>query len=113
MTVRIERQEAVTTVIIDRPAARNAIDPATAHALAEAFRAFDADPASGTVGQELFAYVPSAVYYKLSRLTGQNYGHRYYVDGTPAVADVFVNGQWRTSSSARSALVDRACSPST
>jgi type IV pilus assembly protein PilY1 len=58
--------------------------------------AFDADPASGTVGQELFAYVPSAVYYKLSRLTGQNYGHRYYVDGTPAVADVFVNGQWRT-----------------
>jgi AcrR family transcriptional regulator len=37
VTVRIERQGAVTTVIIDRPAARNAIDRATAQALAEAF----------------------------------------------------------------------------
>ena len=45
MTVRIERQGAVTTVIIDRPAARNAIARATAQALAEAFRDFDADPA--------------------------------------------------------------------
>lgn len=43
MSVLIERQGAVTTVIIDRPAARNAIDPATAHALANAFREFDAD----------------------------------------------------------------------
>lgn len=45
MTVHVERQGAVTTVVIDRPAARNAIDRATAQALAEAFRAFDADPA--------------------------------------------------------------------
>ena len=45
MTVHIERQGAVTTVVIDRPQARNAIDRATANALAEAFRAFDADPA--------------------------------------------------------------------
>ena len=35
MNLRIERQGAVTTVIIDRPAARNAIDRATAQALAE------------------------------------------------------------------------------
>ena len=46
MSVRIEKQGAVTTVIIDRPAARNAIDRATATALANAFRAFDADPAA-------------------------------------------------------------------
>ncbi len=46
MSIRIERQDAVTTVIIDRPAARNAIDRATAEALADAFRAFDADPAA-------------------------------------------------------------------
>ncbi len=45
MTVRIERRGAVTTVIIDRPATRNAIDRATAQALADAFRDFDADPA--------------------------------------------------------------------
>ncbi len=44
MTVRIERRAAVTTVVIDRPAARNAIDRATAEALARAFREFDADP---------------------------------------------------------------------
>ncbi len=41
--VRVERSGAVTTVILDRPAARNAVDRATAEALADAFRAFDAD----------------------------------------------------------------------
>ena len=45
MTVHVERTGAVTTVVIDRPAARNAIDRATAQALADAFRDFDADPA--------------------------------------------------------------------
>jgi enoyl-CoA hydratase len=35
----------VTTVTLDRPEARNAVDRATAETLAEAFRAFDADPA--------------------------------------------------------------------
>jgi enoyl-CoA hydratase len=41
--VRVERQGPVVTVILDRPAARNAVDRATAQALADAFRAFDAD----------------------------------------------------------------------
>jgi enoyl-CoA hydratase len=45
VTVHVERKGAVTTVVIDRPAARNAIDRATAQALADAFRDFDADPA--------------------------------------------------------------------
>ena len=44
MSVHVERNGAVTTVIIDRPAARNAIDRSTANLLAQAFRAFDADP---------------------------------------------------------------------
>jgi enoyl-CoA hydratase len=43
MTVRTERSGAVWTVVIDRPAARNAVDGATAEALADAFRAFEAD----------------------------------------------------------------------
>ncbi len=43
MPVRVERSGAVTTVILDRPAVRNAIDRSTAEALADAFRAFDAD----------------------------------------------------------------------
>jgi enoyl-CoA hydratase len=46
MTVRIEHSgpgNAVWTVLIDRPDARNAVDGPTARALADAFRAFDAD----------------------------------------------------------------------
>jgi enoyl-CoA hydratase len=43
VSVRVERDGAVTTVIIDRPEVRNAVDGPTAAALADAFRAFDAD----------------------------------------------------------------------
>ncbi len=42
-SVRCERRGAVTTVVLDRPAARNAVDGPTAEALAAAFRAFEAD----------------------------------------------------------------------
>ena len=41
--VHIEKRDAVTTVILDRPEVKNAVDRATAEALAEAFRSFDAD----------------------------------------------------------------------
>ncbi len=44
MTVRIEKAGPVTTVINDRPEARNACDPETSEALHGAFLAFDADP---------------------------------------------------------------------
>lgn len=43
MTVRVERSGFVTTVVLDRPEVRNAVDGPTAQALADAFRAFDAD----------------------------------------------------------------------
>ncbi|MGY2700839.1 crotonase/enoyl-CoA hydratase family protein [Nocardioides sp. HB32] len=43
MSVRVEVDGAVTTVVLDRPEARNAVDGPTAKALADAFRAFDAD----------------------------------------------------------------------
>jgi len=43
VSVRIERVGFVTTVILSRPEVRNAVDRDTARALAEAFRAFDAD----------------------------------------------------------------------
>jgi len=43
VSVRIETTGPVWTVLIDRPAARNAVDGPTAEALAEAFRAFDGD----------------------------------------------------------------------
>jgi len=46
MSVRVETKGWVTSILIDRPAVRNAVDRATAEALAAAFRAFDADPES-------------------------------------------------------------------
>jgi enoyl-CoA hydratase len=43
MSVVVETSGPVTTVIIDRPERRNAVDPATAAALRDAFDAFEAD----------------------------------------------------------------------
>ena len=43
MSVRIEKDGPVWTVIHSRPEARNAMDPESAESLFEAFRAFDAD----------------------------------------------------------------------
>jgi len=42
--VQVERNGPVTTVILDRPEVRNAVDRPTAEALLAAFEAFDADP---------------------------------------------------------------------
>ena len=46
MTVRIEKNGPVWTVIHDRPEARNAMDPSSADALTRAFLEFDADDAA-------------------------------------------------------------------
>ena len=53
--------------------------------------AFDA-----STGVEKFAFIPSIVIPKLNKLTGKNYTHEYFVDGTPTVADVYFDGVWRT-----------------
>src|SRR5262249_45393252 len=42
MPVHIERVGPVTTIVLDRPEARNAVDRESADALADAFRAFEA-----------------------------------------------------------------------
>lgn len=52
-------------------------------------------------GREEMAYVPNMVYSNittnnLSLLSSPFYSHRYYVDGTPTVSDVFIGGAWRT-----------------
>ncbi len=44
MTVRVEKQAKVWTVIHSRSVAKNAMDPASAEALVDAFVAFDRDP---------------------------------------------------------------------
>jgi len=43
MSIRIEKNEGITTVILDRPGVRNAVDIDTAHALTAAFEEFDHD----------------------------------------------------------------------
>ncbi|OAN29639.1 pilus assembly protein PilY [Pseudomonas oryzihabitans] len=50
-------------------------------------------------GQEVFAFVPSAVMANLPRLTERSYnggGHQSYVDNTPVVGDVYFGSAWRT-----------------
>ena len=42
--VRVETKDRITTVILDRAHAKNAVDGPTAEALVQIFRAFDADP---------------------------------------------------------------------
>ncbi len=52
-----------------------------------------------TGGQEAFAFIPDAVIPNLPELTGQSYiggEHRFFVDGSPIVRDVYMNGEWRT-----------------
>lgn len=46
------------------------------------------DASVATRGQELWAYVPRLVHANLATLADPDYGHQYYIDGTPAVADL-------------------------
>ena len=58
---------------------------------------------SACTGQERLAYVPNALYPRLSKLTAPDYSHRYYVDGPSTVVDAFFGSDAGTRSwSARS-----------
>jgi hypothetical protein len=52
--------------------------------------------ANPRAGQERFAYVPRAVHGRLGQLARPGYQHQYYVDGAPMVADIILNGEWRS-----------------
>jgi type IV pilus assembly protein PilY1 len=49
-------------------------------------------------GKELFAFVPNGVLGNLPVLASQSYeqNHRFFVDGSPNMGDVYINGAWRT-----------------
>ncbi len=48
-------------------------------------------------GKEVFAYVPALVYANLPELTEPSYRHKYFVDGAPAVGDVYYGSSaWKT-----------------
>lgn len=47
-------------------------------------------------GEELFSYVPAAVYEDLASLADPDYHHSYFVDGDIHVSDAYVDGGWKT-----------------
>ncbi len=57
---------------------------------------------TATSGDEVLAYIPSAVFANLSKLTDQTYNqnHLYFVDGSPMIADIDIDSSssndWRT-----------------
>lgn len=55
---------------------------------------------AGDAGKEMMTYIPSMVYGNLSRLTDKDYNanHRYFVDGSPMVADAYTGAtpSWRS-----------------
>jgi type IV pilus assembly protein PilY1 len=55
---------------------------------------------NGSTGQELWAYVPHVIMPEMHKLAVSNYDvkHRFFVDGSPAVMDVFFKStnQWKT-----------------
>ncbi|RYG39156.1 MAG: pilus assembly protein PilY [Burkholderiales bacterium] len=57
-----------------------------------------ADVTDATGGTELWAYVPSMVMENMYLLADRNYEtrHRFFVDGAPAVSDIFDGTEWRT-----------------
>jgi PilY1 beta-propeller domain/FG-GAP-like repeat len=52
--------------------------------------------------EELWGFIPNNLLPKLRRMKfidpdcGEYINHEFFVDGTPAIADVFINGDWRT-----------------
>ena len=53
--------------------------------------AFDAE-----TGNEVWAYVPSMVVHKMSRLAGIPYAHTYFVDGGVTAQDAYFDNAWHT-----------------
>ena len=51
---------------------------------------------TATALQEIFAYVPNALFPDLSKLTSPTYSHQYYVDGLSGVGDVYFDSVWHT-----------------
>lgn len=47
-------------------------------------------------GDEVFSYVPSAVYGNLSELAKPDYSHRYFVNSSVSVNDAYFGGKWHT-----------------
>lgn len=63
------------------------------------FSADTSGAATSNGGEELFAYIPSAVMKDLYKLALPDYTHRYFVNGSPRINDAWLEGSinaWRT-----------------
>ena len=47
-------------------------------------------------GVERLGFIPSPVFRNLAALTSASYTHKFYVDGTPSMGDVYYGGNWHT-----------------
>lgn len=67
---------------------------------------FDAD-----TGVEQFAYIPAALYDKLSRLTEPTYNHKYFVDGGPVAWDACIGpaGSYTSNATGTPVTVSTTC----
>ena len=45
---------------------------------------------NANTGEEIFGYVPNLVFNNLTDLTDPNYSHKFYVDQTPSINDIFM-----------------------
>jgi enoyl-CoA hydratase/carnithine racemase len=77
--VRVEQSGPVSTIFLDRPARRNAVDGPAAVQLAAAFRAFDADPGAAVA----VLHGEGGVFYSGADLTamGTERGNRVAAEG--------------------------------
>ncbi len=66
------------------------------HGFGACMSATDPGCSVSDLGNEKLAFVPNVVIPKLNRLPDPTYTHSFYVDGTPAISDVFYNGSWHT-----------------
>lgn len=60
---------------------------------------FNADKTDANVGQEKVAYIPGIIASAedgLHYLAEEDYAHKFYVDLTPTVSDVYIDSAWRT-----------------
>lgn len=60
---------------------------------------FDGRKNTGSVttgGEEIFAYLPNAVFPELSKLSSPGYSHQYFVDGVSTFGDVYFGSAWHT-----------------
>lgn len=47
-------------------------------------------------GDEVFAYIPNAVFGALAQLTSLTYNHRAYVDATPTISEAQIGDRWKS-----------------